>query len=168
MSVVKKSYEFFHELPVWAKGVLAVGGAAAIYFAARGIINRIKQDAQNKNYRTSVANAKKDLETLLRAGVKLTYQPSQYNGYVSTLLSAFNGWGTRNYQVYGVFDKMKNKADVLQLIIAYDIQTIKGTWPQTDFKSDLPGAIADEMDSIEIWSLNKILKNNGVDYQFGG
>jgi hypothetical protein len=63
---------------------------------------------------------------------------------------------------------MKNRADVLQLIVSYGIQTIQGGWLQEDIKTDLPGAIAEEMDSIEIWALNKILKNNNVDYQFGG
>jgi hypothetical protein len=168
MSILKTSYKFWDGLPIWAKGALAVGGGVAIYFTAKSIIDRIKQDAQSKNYRTSVANAKQDLESLLRSGVKLSYSSSQYNGYVSTLIAAFSGWGTNTYQIYGVFDKMKNRADVLQLIVSYGIQTIQGGWLQEDIKTDLPGAIAEEMDSIEIWALNKILKNNNVDYQFGG
>lgn len=159
-------YKYFKDLPPWAKGVVVVGGGVALYFASKGIIDRIKANAQNKNYRQSVDNARKDLDALLKSGMKLSYSQSVYDGYVSTLLAAFNGWGTSTYHTFGVFAKMKNNADVLKLIATYGIQTIKGGWMQSDYTSDLPGAISEEMDWIEIRALNKIMKDNGVSYQF--
>ena len=168
MSFAKKAYAYFDGLPPWAKGVTAVGLLAVSYFAAKGIIDRVKANAQNKNYRESVKNAQQDLSQLLKSGAKLSYSQSVYNGYVSTLKSAFDGWGTSTSHIYSVMNMMKNNADVLQLIIAYGIQTIKGGWMQSDYTSDLPGALAEECDSIEMWGINKILRDNGVTYQFAG
>lgn len=171
MSVVKNSYQFYKELPTWAKGVIAVGGLAILYFAGKSIFDRIKKDASTKDAQQVVADSKKDLQTLLNSGMKLSYPVSNYSVFSSTLITAFNGYGTAETLIYGVFQAMKNEADVLQLIISFGLRTIKGGcflgFCQDDvYKIDLPGAIANEMLKPEKDKINGILKNNNVDYQF--
>jgi hypothetical protein len=171
MSVVKNSYQFYTELPTWAKGVIAVGGLAILYFAGKSVFDRIKKDAATKDSQQVVTDSKRDLQMLLNSGMKLSYPVSNYAVFSSTLIAAFNGYGTAETMVYSVFNSMKNEADVLQLIISFGLRTIKGGcflgFCQDDvYKIDLPGAIANEMLQSEKDEINTILKKNNVDYQF--
>lgn len=164
-------YQFFKELPPWAKGVVVVGGLAVIYFAGKSIFDRIKKDAESKNSKQVVTDSKKDLQSLLNKGIRLSYPVSTYTALASSLNVAFNGFGTAETQVYAIMGQMKNEADILQLIVSFDLRTIKGGSlfgiSQADtYKIDLPGAIHDEMLVEEIQHINQILKNNNVDYQF--
>ena len=46
-----KAFEVWSGLPTWAKGTIAVGGLAVIYFAGRGIWKRIIQNINKQIFK---------------------------------------------------------------------------------------------------------------------
>ena len=53
-----KVYNFYKELPPWAKGVIVVGGAAVVYFTATRIFRNIKNARNKRDAKTVDAFAK--------------------------------------------------------------------------------------------------------------
>lgn len=164
----EKALDFYNGLPAWAKGVLVVGTGVVIYFAAKGIIQRIKKDATSRDSNKAVSDAATDLNRLLSAGQKLTYSQSQYDSFAQKIFSAVNGYGTAETQIYDVFNQMKNKVDVLKLIVTFGVRTVpSGQWnPEPDATGDLSFILVDELLQSELDAVNQILKNKNIDYKF--
>lgn len=107
----------------------------------------------------------------------LTYHIQKYNEYARKLEAAFKNassysnttmitptaWlGTKTEWVFEVFREMKTREDILQLILAYGKR-------QTAWLSGgmtLIEAIDDELNDSEILKLNRIIKNNGINFKF--
>lgn len=107
-----------------------------------------------------------DLEQdeLIADGQKLSYTLKSYKSLSGMLLNAMGGLGTDENVIYAVFAKMKNDLDLTELYRQFSTQLyIVGVRP---LYLDLGQWINQEMNSTEIDKLNKILKDNNINYKF--
>jgi hypothetical protein len=112
---------------------------------------------------TSVAAATNEVKTLTSKGVKPTYPDSSYTQWASSIVSAgFNTLGTNEQAIYAIFRKMMNDLDVAKLIVAFGNQRVEFSF-QT---APLGAWLASELDSDELATVNKILSDKKIKYQF--
>lgn len=177
-NVTTKAYEGFKELPMWAKGVIAVGGIAVTYFAISGFVKRIKKDAQFKQDNKGAEIAAKELSDLEKRGVHPTLTSSQIDSLIQSLVESMNDCGTTEEKIYAVFKQLKNEADIRKLIADFSIRYYRPcvvSSPISYFKllSDdhafgvgLSTWLNYDLNSSEIAKINKILEGNKIKYQF--
>ena len=186
-----KAYEFYHELPAWAKGVLAVGGALVGYL----IVNKVMKDAKNmkniKEQMASVNDAGTELQNIIKTGIRRSYADSQFSSWADSIQKAFSGcdweqplfpagfnaqltfgltgWSGSGSKLANIVLKLKNDADFLKLITTYKVRTYDqcGFPPFAgDFTGNLYSAVADELNDSEINALNNYLKKQKINYTF--
>ena len=176
-----KTLKVWSDLPTWAKGVIAVGGLAAAYFAVKGIIDRVKKQSETAKAKATITEQVNELENLQNSGVKKSYNDSQYNTWADAIQKQFDGcdFSVENailpsyfasysgYKLYTILDKLKNDADFLALSTAYDVRTYDqcGLWTG-NFTGNLSQAVADELTESEIEECNKLLAKKGITYRF--
>lgn len=158
-------YKVYTQMPGWAKGLVVVGGLVGVGLVVRYIIKKANQAKDLEKARATLKTVDNQIATL-QASVKASYSLAQYQSWADAIESCFQGWGTCNGDSF--FKNMKNDLDIYLLIQAFGIRTIKsGTWnPTPDFTGNLPMAVRDEYDTIEMAMLNGTLKKNGLTYQF--
>lgn len=164
-----KALEIWNGLPTWAKGVIAVGGIAIVYFTSRSIIksiNKKKEERDNKDLLDATEREKRELE---KQGIKQTVSNAQLEAYSQKLAEAFNDCGTTESSIYAVFNGLKNQVDLMQLIKIYGTRAYSGCLAHGEFGDmnySLPRAIESELDSSETKKVNDILRKKGIDYTF--
>ena len=163
----KGFYKYYTELPPWGKGVAIIGIGAAAYFLFQKINATATNVKKNADAKKSLSEVTDDISELNKNGVKPSYTDSQYRSWADSLFTCFEGFGTC-FGYMTIFQNMKNDADVLKLIQAYGVRTIpSGKFnPMPDFRGTLPQALRDEVQTINIWGINQILKNRGITYKF--
>lgn len=164
-----QKYSFYRDLPSWAKGVIAVGGIAIVYFTTKSIIKSIKKKKEEKDNKELIDATEKEKKNLEKQGIRQMLSNSQLEAYSQKLVEAFNDCGTTEESVYAVFNGLKNKADLLALIKIYGTRPFSGcliTGEYGDLNYTLPRAIESEMNFTEIKKVNDILRKKGIDYTF--
>lgn len=86
----------------------------------------------------------------------LSYQLSYYGIWAKDLFTAMSGVGTNEQTIYDVFKKMQSKDDVLQLITAFGVED----------EETLTQWIVSELGSSERATLNRLLTDKNINYQF--
>lgn len=163
---MKKFYQYYKELPPWAKGVIIVGSALVAYLAAKSIIDRIKKDASPENKEAiDAANA---LVELSKQGIVPSFSASQYDGWAGAIVQAVNDCGTDEGAIYNVFSQMKNEADVQKLIAVYGVRDYKGCFENYFgmVSRGLSGTLSSELSTGEKDYLNGILQSKGITTRF--
>ena len=173
-------------LPTWAKGILAVGGAAVAFFVIKGILKRVKEQASTQQARQTVVEQTNEANQLAQSGMKPTFNGSQYKAWADAIQKQFDGcdfapatlvfpptafwnssWSFSGTKVAMIVNELKNDLDFLLLSKAYGIRTHDQCGFFTgDFTGNLQQAIADELDYSEIRELNKRLAKVGIKYKF--
>ena len=185
MNIFKATYDGFRGLPGWAQGVIAVGTGVIGYFAVRGVINRIKSQAQVAKEKESLDQVKKDLKNLTNSGVRKSYPDSQYKQWADSLEKQFAGCDTSSLfsvdvpliggysgsgtKLYNILNQMKNDADMLALVDAYGLRTYDqcGIWSGDFGPATLSQAVADELENDEIDGINAMLASPPkINYRF--
>lgn len=182
-----KGLEFWNTLPTWAKGVLAVGGATAIYFTAKSILNRIKKQSELKNQLETQKTQKAELDELIKNGVSPSFPASQYKQWADELQSQFDGcdvnikgsiWLPNWFmdvvssgsakKLASIVDKFKNDADYLALSTAWGASRTYDQcgWGTGDFSGNLSQAVTDELSENEIKVINDYISKKGIRYRF--
>lgn len=190
MNFFNKAYQGFRGLPMWAQGIIAVGGAAAVYFVGKGVIDRIKSQAQVAKEKETLKQVSKDLKGLLASGIRKSYSDSQYKQWADNIEKQFAGCdfspsifqvdvpilggysGSGSY-LHSVLKKMKNDADMLALVESFGLRTYDQCGPRIfgitgDFgPASLNQAVQDELDQDEINGLNNLLTSPPkINYSF--
>lgn len=178
-----KVYNFYKELPPWAKGVIVVGGAAVVYFTATRIFRNIKNARNKRDAKKTQSEVKSELAQLQQQGIKKSYPDSQYNAWADKIEKQFDGidwkqnwfdkdvpiigqWSGSGKSVAEIFKQLKNNADLLALVAAYGVRTYDQAGVFTgDFTGNLYQAIQDELDKGEIDALNALLRKKAITYQ---
>lgn len=167
--MAQEKSSFWKDLPGWARGIIVVIILLVIVFIAYKLYKFIMDRAEASG-KEDVRDTQKDLNDLIKQGVKPTYQQSQYSNWAESLRLAFNGCGTSNATWERIFKNgVKNDADVLALIATYGERTYDGCNWEGDFgdkKQTLPSALTDELSSSEIGQINTWLTQKGIKYQF--
>jgi hypothetical protein len=133
-------------LPMWAKGVVAVAATGLVVFAVYEVSKAFKNAANKKDNKKTVNDATKELDDLLKGGMKLSNPLSTYD---ST---------TEFQQVKNILSVVKNQADWLQLIKSFGVRSISdcGSFGYAHTNYDLPTLLKDQMDSHALLVFEKI------------
>lgn len=162
--MANKAFEFIDELPVWAKGALAVIAIGGVALFSMDILRRIKADAK----KGEATAAQRELDNLRRKGVLPTITEAQAKGYVKQIVAAADDFGTDNDKIYNVFKNLNNEADVYLLISVFGVQEWKGTWSSyfSMESGTLSYLLSYEMRDSQIQKINTILASKGIKYKF--
>src|SRR3954464_3627343 len=117
-----KSVQYWQDLPPWGKGVVAiviVGGAGAIIYT---IYHSIKKRQEIKEANKAGLAAQEELKQLQNQGINPTFSKSEFEAMAEALVEAMDGCGTDEETVYSVFRKLKNDADIRQLIASFGVR----------------------------------------------
>jgi hypothetical protein len=181
-----KVYQYYTELPPWAKGIVVVGGMAILYFASKSIFRKLNEAKISEDSREAVKDAESDKSNLIRGGVKASYTKTQYQTWANSIQQAFEGcdysaeitwgsdspiglasiWSSSGYKVAAILNQLKNNVDYLELTTAWGIRSYDACgYFSGDIKNvDLSKAIQSELTAREISNLNKILSGKGITY----
>jgi hypothetical protein len=143
-----------------------------------GIYRAIKKEGDKKEATQGAQAAKTELQQLAAQGIYPSYSLSQYLNYADKLVQAMNGCGTDESLIYSVFNQMKNKADVLQLVASFGLRYYTpcafsdpisyGIWQFNDkaYGGELATWLSYDLSDGEIENINGILRSKGISYQF--
>ena len=169
-------FEFYKELPPWAKGVVVIGGLGLAYITIRQIVDRVNRMARERKQMEEISAAQTDLQTLGRRGVVPSLSKSALESISAAIVDAVNGCGTDMTKIKTQIGKLENEADVLALIQQFGLRKkARCTFsddPREDFWSNmtpplsLTAHLQSDLSAGDINSLNKILSNKGIKYQF--
>lgn len=161
-----KVFQYYKDLPPWAKGVVVVGGALITFLLVKGIIDRIKKDASPENKEAQdAANA---LKVLASQGIRPSYSDSQYDGFAGSIVAAINDCGTDETVIYDIFSQMNNEADVQKMKAVYAVRDYKGCGENFFgvVSRSLSSALTSELSDSERAQLNGILQAKGIQTRF--
>lgn len=173
-----KVYDYYKDLPSWAKGVVVVGGIAIVYFTTSSLIKRIKSQSDIKKNLQESADADNELSQLENQGVKPTISQSNIMSMINSLKEAMNGCGTNEERVYDNFKKLNNEADIKLLIRSWGVQYYQpcaGTQPisysrwlfnDKSFGGSLSEWLNYDLKRAEINKINDILESKGIKHKF--
>lgn len=181
-----KALEVWSGLPTWAKGIIAIGGVAILYFTSRTIIKKISSVKESKDVKELTRDAKSDRTALLRKGLRPTFSETQYKGWANAIEQAFEGcsggtitwgkdsplgnvttWSTAGYKVATIFNQLKNDLDFIDLVIAWGVRTYDkcGILTGDVVDADLFKAITNDLTDRERRDVNTILAKKRITYK---
>jgi hypothetical protein len=171
-----KVFEYYKELPSWAKGIVVIGGLGLAYITVKQIVDKIKEAARQKKQMEEITAVQNDLKSLENKGIKPKLSKSALEAMSAAIVDAVNGCGTDMGKIKAQFTKVTNDADVLALIQIFGLRKkIRCTFsddPREDFWSDmtpplsLTEHIQSDLSSSDVNSVNRILSDKGIKYQF--
>jgi hypothetical protein len=118
-----KAYQYYKDLPPWAKGVVVVGGAVVVYLVGSRVYRAVfPTEAQRKN-RELEKNIDSEISKLQGNGKKASFSDSNYNTFANTIYNSMryavgDDYGT----VESTLKRMKNDLDVAKLIKAFGVK----------------------------------------------
>jgi hypothetical protein len=114
-----EAYKYYKELPPWAKGVVVVGGAVALFFVGKKLYSVVFPSDDEKRNSALARNIETEIERLQRSQ-KATFPESTYNTMANTIYNSMKFAVGDDYgAVQDTLKKMKNDLDVAKLIKAF-------------------------------------------------
>lgn len=169
-------YQYYKELPPWAKGVVVVGGAAAIYFTATSIIGAIRAKKNQALQLKEIDNANTELIALRKKGINPTLSLSNLEALSNSLIDAVNGCGTDFTKVKSIFEQLKNQADALLFVKTFALRKKQRCLFSDDARESfmsnftppmsLSAHLASDLSNSNIATINKMLKEKNITLQF--
>lgn len=170
-------WQKFKEIPIIIQ-LLIVG--VFLYFLYRVYVYFFITRPRESNYNAAVNQAQTSLNELEQQGIKPSYGQSEYTSMANALEQTFTGCGLDwSGVVVPTFQKMKNDADAYALVQNYGVRNFDECgWGS--FTGDLASALtyktsgviltipnqSDIFTDASIKSINKILSQNGLKFQF--
>ena len=114
-----KVYQYYKELPSWAKGAVVVGGVAALFFVGKKLYTIVFPSAEAKRNAELSRNIDTEIARLQKIQ-KATFPDSSYNTLANTIYNSMRFAVGDDYgAVQDSLKKMKNDLDVAKLIKAF-------------------------------------------------
>lgn len=178
--MAKRSFydKYYKDTQPWAKSVINVLVVGGTIYAAYKIYSYFKEKADIAEANTQADQADADLKKLAAKGIFPSYVESQYEGLSQTLVQAMTGCGSDEDMVIGVFEIMKNDADVLMLVKAFGVRFYQpclwwspvsySIWLANDhaFGGGISTWLGYDLSQYWINKINTLLASKGISYQF--
>ena len=168
-----KVYQYYKDLPPWAKGVVVVGGVLVVYLVGSRVYRAVfPTEAQRKN-RELEKNIDSEISKLQGNGKKASFSDSNYNTFANTI------YNSMRYAVgddYGTVEltlkRMQNDLDVAKLIKAFGVKQDYFFGLPAGDKMDLFTYIQKELGNeyggftnYRVKNINEDWKKKGISYQ---
>ena len=183
-----KVFKVYQELPQWAKGVVVVGGLVVTYIVGNTIYKRIKAFSDSADAQNKLRQLEDDLDKKLKQGQQPTFSSTQYNNFADSIQTLFEGcdyttpiipvptswilnvgWSNSGASLFNILYQFNNDVDFLALQKAFATRTIsKGWYCGGDYTNvTLSQAVNKQLNSQEIYAINKLLTQKNITYRFG-
>jgi hypothetical protein len=114
-----KVYQYYKDLPSWAKGVVVVGGVAALFFVGKKLYTIVFPSEEAKRNAELGRNINSEISNLQKFQ-KASYPDSTYDTLANTIYNSMRfAIGDDYGAVQDSLKKMKNDLDVAKLIRAF-------------------------------------------------
>jgi hypothetical protein len=176
--MANKIFDYYKDLPSWAKGVVVVGGLAIVGIAVYSVIRKLKTDAKMRELLKESDYANDELKKLASQGIRPTLSNLQIQSMIESIRDAVGGVGTDEQRIYDVFSKLNNEADLNLLIKLYGVQSfepnpfqsqisyVKWLIDNNSVGGSITRTITDELNNSELKKLNSILAKKGINHKF--
>ena len=174
--MAKGFYQYYKDLPSWAKGVVVIGGGLVAYLGVTTIMRKIKQAKETAMAMQEVDSANSELQAEIRNGKKPTINNTIAEAISNGIISASNDCGTDEKLIFSQFDKVNNQADILLLVQVFGlrkkIRCVFSDDPRESFMSaytppmSLSAILNSELDTTQLQTLNNKLATKGIKYKF--
>ena len=155
-------YQYYKDLPTWAKGVTVVGAGVGIFFGYK----ELKKYQDKRKAQQAAAAFLQTIQSDIDKSEKVrpaTKVETNYRQLADALHKALNQYNTDESGVYRVFAQMNNDTDVLKLVKAFGMRlNTTGLMPEAQ---TLNAFIADVMNADEINQINYLLAGKAIKYR---
>jgi len=118
----KQIYQYYTELPQWAKGAVVVGGAAVIFLIGKKIYKYVFPSAEEKRQQQLTQNIESEIAKYEKIH-KPSFPDSQYVLLSNTIHNSMKYCAGDDYgTVEATMKRMKNDLDVAKLIKAFGVR----------------------------------------------
>lgn len=154
-------------MPLWAKGLVVVGGGYLIYKFAKNTVGKTRLNPETRDAAQELDGWNKDfIEDSAQA--EPTISSAGLKSMANTIHTAMDGYGTDEDAIMSQFYKVKNNADYSGLNVAWGKREISsGKWnPEPNLKNaTLAQAVASEMSNYWRNKINSHLSKKGVKHR---
>jgi len=168
-----KVYQYYKDLPPWAKGVVVVGGVLVVYLVGSRVYRAVFPTETEKKNRELEKNIDNEISKLQRNGVKASFSDSNYNTFANTIYNSMryavgDDYGT----VESTMKRMQNDLDIAKLIKAFGVKQDYFFGLPAGDKMDLFTYIQKELGNeyggltnYRVKNINADWKKKGISYQ---
>jgi hypothetical protein len=118
-----KAYQYYKDLPPWAKGVVVVGGAVVVYLVGSRVYRAVFPTETQRKNRELEKNIDSEISKLQGNGKKASFSDSNYNTFANTIYNSMRFAVGDDYStVEATLKRMKNDLDVAKLIKAFGLK----------------------------------------------
>lgn len=179
MLMPKTFYDkYYADQPSVTKGIINVIVVAGAAYIGWEVYQSYKKKKDEEQAAAAATQAIRELQELAAQGIKPTYSASQFESWSQALVQAMTGCGTDESAILGVFQHLRNDADIRQLIAVFGVRYYQpcawtspvsyARWQIDDqaFGGGLADWLAYDLSSGYIDDINNILAGNGITYSF--
>lgn len=168
-----KVYQYYKDLPNWAKGVVVVGGVLVVYIVGARVYKAVFPSDKEKKNKELAKNVDSEIGNLSRNGLKASFSDSNYITFANTIYNSMRyAVGDDYTTVENTLKKMKNDLDVAKLVKAFGLrQDYFFAIPAGD-KMDLFTFVQKELGNewggltaYRVRSINADWQKKGINYQ---
>lgn len=155
-------------LPLWAKGIIVIGGGYLAYKAIKGGIGKTKL---NETVRDDKQEVEGWFDSVIQDSKKKnpTLTKTQMKSIANKIEAALDGYGTRDAILKSIWkDSIKNDADYSGVNAAFGTRTIEAGrgmgWLAGSERGTLSKVIQ-EADNSTLTYINNLMKSRGIKYR---
>jgi hypothetical protein len=168
-----KAYDYYKDLPAWAKGIVIVGGVGILAYAGIRLAKKLFPSEAQKRANRMEIDVNKEISDASFQGQKASFPESSYISFANTIHNAIqlcvgDDYGT----VVITLKKMQNNLDVAKLIKAYGTRQRYCFGIPSGSKDDLFSAVQAELGqeyagltNYRVKQINADWKAKGIKYQ---
>jgi hypothetical protein len=111
--MANKVYDYYKDLPSWAKGIVVVGGVGFALLVGFQIYKRVFKSEESKKSADELKHLDSDINNSVNKGLKPSFSQSTYDSYANTIYDGMRYiLGDSYSNVENTLKKMKNNLDV--------------------------------------------------------
>ena len=113
-------YKYYKDLPSWAKGIVVVGGAVALFFVGKKVYKAVFPSESEKKNKQLLNDVNNEIRNYQQQGQQPSFAESQYETFANTIYNSMRFAAGDDYATVELtMKKMKNNIDVAKLLKAF-------------------------------------------------